>query len=156
MIRLRFFRPLCGPLGTVLAALLLTALPLAARCAEQAPELDWFLLGELDPLTGEAPPELQKLDGQRVRVPGFVVPLELDGATLSEFLLVPYFGACIHVPPPPANQMVHVRIDEGVDLEHRMMDPVWITGQLSIRTVQSQYGPAGFLIDNMESMLPYE
>ncbi len=156
MIILRFFGPHTGPLFGLLSAVLLALLPLPASSAAEAPELDWFLLGELDPLTGLAPPELQKLDGQRVRVPGFVVPLELDGATVSEFLLVPFFGACIHVPPPPANQMVHVKTGEGVELEHRMMDPVWVTGQLSIRTVQSQYGPSGFLIENMESMQPYE
>ena len=46
--------------------------------------------------------------GQSVRLPGYVVPLEDLAAGIKEFLLVPYFGACVHSPPPPANQIVHV------------------------------------------------
>ena len=55
-------------------------------------------------------PTNPKMDGARVRLPGYVVPLEEVKGELKEFLLVPYFGACIHSPPPPANQIVHVRV----------------------------------------------
>ena len=56
-----------------------------------------------------------ELDGQNVRIPGYLLPLDFDGKKVTEFLLVPYVGACIHVPPPPPNQIVHVRPDEAVD-----------------------------------------
>lgn len=70
------------------------------------------------------------LDGKPVRIPGFVVPLEETREGVKEFLLVPYFGACIHSPPPPANQIIHVlpkELAKGV----RSMDAVWISGTLA-------------------------
>ena len=71
------------------------------------------------------------LDGQLVRMPGYVLPLEFSGTEVSEFLLVPYVGACIHVPPPPPNQMVFVRLhDETVNGD--LYEPVWITGRMNI------------------------
>jgi len=70
------------------------------------------------------------LDGQRVRLPGYVLPLEISGRLVSEFLLVPWVGACIHTPPPPANQIVHVRPDRPFELSGMFM-PVWVTGRLS-------------------------
>ena len=64
------------------------------------------------------------LNGQYVKLPGYVVPLESDaGGLLSEFLLVPYYGACIHVPPPPSNQIVYVRLNKPYLLKS-MEDPV--------------------------------
>ena len=68
-------------------------------------------------------------NGQRVRIPGFVVPLEHRGNRVTEFLLVPYFGACIHVPPPPANQIIDVFPDKPVD-KLKTMDAVWVIGVL--------------------------
>ena len=68
---------------------------------------------------------VDELDGVRVKLPGFVVPLELDGeGDVKEFLLVPYFGACIHYPPPPANQMVYVSAEDPFDIEMTWA-PIW-------------------------------
>jgi hypothetical protein len=53
---------------------------------------------------------VEELSGQRVRIPGYLLPLEISGTKVTEFLLVPYFGACIHTPPPPPNQIIHVKI----------------------------------------------
>lgn len=50
----------------------------------------------------------EKYNGETVRIPGYIVPLEYDGSKIKQFLLVPYVGACIHVPPPPANQLIYV------------------------------------------------
>ncbi len=63
-------------------------------------------------------PVVTALNGQHVRLPGYIVPLEVseEGRT-TEFLLVPYFGACIHVPPPPSNQIVHVTSELGVKVD---------------------------------------
>ena len=71
------------------------------------------------------------LDGQRIRMPGYVLPLEFEDNKVIEFLLVPYVGACIHVPPPPENQMVHVLADKPFKLEG-MYTAVWVTGEMSV------------------------
>ena len=63
--------------------------------------------GEMSQLQPDAP-VVDKFDGKRVKIPGFVVPLEGTPELTTEFLLVPYFGACIHVPPPASNQIVYV------------------------------------------------
>ena len=86
------------------------------------------------------------LDGQRIRLPGFVVPLERDSAgKVTEFLLVPYFGACIHVPPPPPNQLVFVRARSPLTLESAE-SAVWVTGQLSISFKPSRLGAAAYTL----------
>lgn len=69
------------------------------------------------------------LDGQVVRMPGYLLPLEYSGKKVTEFLLVPWVGACIHTPPPPPNQIVHVKADKPFE-SNGMFEPVWVTGQL--------------------------
>ena len=72
------------------------------------------------------------MQGQLVKLPGYVVPLEWENnATLKEFLLVPYFGACIHVPPPPANQIIYIQLDKPAKGIHSM-DAVWVYGTLNL------------------------
>jgi hypothetical protein len=71
-----------------------------------------------------------ELDGKMIRMPGYVLPTEFSGSKVIEFMLVPYVGACVHTPPPPANQMVHVKLKEGFESEGLFM-PVWVTGQMS-------------------------
>ncbi len=71
------------------------------------------------------------LNGKTVQLPGYVLPLESEGNKVTEFLLVPYVGACIHTPPPPANQIVHVRSLEGIEIDG-LFTAVWVTGQISI------------------------
>jgi len=73
------------------------------------------------------------LDGQLIRMPGYALPLEFDGTAVSEFLLVPYVGACIHVPAPPANQIVFVTLNQSYKANN-LYDPVWITGRLKVQT----------------------
>lgn len=80
------------------------------------------------------------LSGQEIRLSGFVVPLERDQDNhLCEFLLVPYFGACIHVPPPPVNQIVHVRLPKGVN-GVETMDSVTVCGRLMLDEGDGQAG----------------
>jgi len=90
----------------------------------------------------EAPID-KSLDGAAVRLPGFVVSLEREGAALKEFLLVPYFGACIHVPPPPANQIIYVKSSQAVK-DIRTMDAVWISGTLKVEHADTGMGAAGY------------
>ena len=92
--------------------------------------------------------------GQLVRLPGFVVPLEDSKEGLKEFLLVPYFGACIHSPPPPANQIVHV-LPKSPAKGLRSMDTVWITGIVTTLRTDSYMGASSYRIE-ATSVLPYE
>ena len=88
-------------------------------------------------------PVVDALDGRQVRIPGFVVPVEYDETNVREFLLVPYFGACVHVPPPPANQLIHVIPDKPVADGLNMM-PVWVSGVLAVQRLESDLGNAGY------------
>lgn len=93
-----------------------------------------------------------KMDGRKVRLPGYVVPLEENAAGMTEFLLVPYFGACIHTPPPPANQIVHVLPRAGSKL--KSMDVVWVDGTLKAQRNDSGMGVSGYRLD-AEAVIPY-
>ena len=111
-------------------------------------------LAELDEQMSYAP-TVPELDGRRVRIPGFVVPLDFDGQTrMDEFLLVPYYGACIHTPPPPANQVLHATAKRAVTIEDTY-SPVWLVGTLSTETVTSELAEAGYRID-VTAVEPYE
>ena len=102
-----------------------------------------------------AAPVVEALDGKRVKLPGFVVPLEGDGKNLSEFLLVPYYGACIHVPPPPANQTVYVKVPKGDAEIRNAFDTVWVTGTMSAKPFNSNLATAGYQIE-ADEIIPYE
>ena len=112
------------------------------------------LLDKLKALWDEAP-VVPALEGQRVKLPGFVVPLEMDAAKIDQFLLVPYYGACIHVPPPPANQTVHVVTREGKAFEGQLFDVVWVTGTIRVERLSSDLAEAGYRLENA-SVVPYE
>ena len=100
-------------------------------------------------------PVVPALDGQLIRLPGYIVPLEVseDGRT-TDFLLVPYFGACIHVPPPPSNQIVHVTSKEGVKLDE-LYQPYWIVGALQVKPSTSELADAGYQMD-AQKIVVYE
>ncbi|NBF03328.1 DUF3299 domain-containing protein [Pseudomonas sp. Fl5BN2] len=89
-------------------------------------------------------PVVKSLDGKSVRLPGYIVPLEVneEGRT-TDFLLVPYFGACIHVPPPPSNQIVHVTSKVGVKLDE-LYQPYWIEGDMQVKPSSSELADAGY------------
>ncbi|KPQ29790.1 MAG: hypothetical protein HLUCCX14_03970 [Marinobacter excellens HL-55] len=92
-------------------------------------------------MTGRVVPEMGDVDG---RIPGFVVPLKVtDDMRILEFFLVPYYGACIHVPPPPPNQIIHVKASEGFTLQ-ALYDPVWIEGKLVIDRTETELGTSSY------------
>jgi len=70
----------------------------------------------------------EKLNGKTIRIPGYLLPLEFEDKKVIEFLLVPWVGACIHTPPPPPNQIVHVKLEKGYDIGDDMFAPVWVNG----------------------------
>jgi hypothetical protein len=79
---------------------------------------------------------VEELNGQQVRIPGYLLPLETSDTKVTEFLLVPYIGACIHVPPPPPNQIVHVKIvQKGGYRVKTMYEPVWVSGEISVKSM---------------------
>lgn len=101
-------------------------------------------------------PTIQALHGRRVKIAGYVVPLETDGEVTAEFLLVPYFGACIHVPPPPANQVVHVRaVGKDTVAARSWYETVWVIGRLAVERVENDVGNAGYAIA-AERIEPFE
>lgn len=111
------------------------------------------LLDELKAAWADAPP-VEELDGIKVRLPGFAVPLEGDEKVVTEMLLVPYFGACIHVPPPPSNQIVHVLPQTPVSQE-TLYDAIWIEGTLSVERSETKSGSAGYKLVATD-IKPYE
>lgn len=126
--------------------------------------LDLSTLGDSDPRAIEALEKLRQLwdeaptepalNGRRIRIPGFVIPLERKGEQVLEFLLVPYFGACIHTPPPPANQIIHAVSAKPLG-KMRTMDTVWVTGTLGLQRTGTQWGHAGYRL-SVETVTPYE
>ncbi len=71
---------------------------------------------------------VSSLDGMNIRIPGYVVPLDFNAENkYKEFLLVPYFGACLHTPPPPPNQIIFVNADPAVKVSN-IEEPFWIEG----------------------------
>ncbi|MFV1872868.1 MAG: DUF3299 domain-containing protein [Oleiphilus sp.] len=85
-----------------------------------------------------------EMDGKSVRIPGFIVPLEFnDEQAITQFFLVPFFGACIHVPPPPPNQIIFVNYPEGLKLE-ALYDPFWLSGVLSTSLTENDMATAAY------------
>ena len=86
-----------------------------------------------------------KLDGKIVKIPGYIVPLDYSGTGVTEFMLVPYVGACIHVPPPPPNQLVYVTTDKPWDTM-TLWEPVWVTGEIVIKSQTNEWAETGYEI----------
>jgi uncharacterized protein len=91
-------------------------------------------------------PTVSAMNGAAIRLPGFVVPIEQTRDGITEFLLVPYHGACIHTPPPPANQIVHVRAKAPVK-GFQAMSTVWVTGVLHTVRKDSGMGVSGYALE---------
>lgn len=88
-----------------------------------------------------------EMDGRAVRIPGFIVPIEFNGEqTITEFFLVPYFGACLHMPPPPPNQIIYVKSAEGLKLE-ALYYPFWISGDLKASMVENDMATAAYSME---------
>ena len=169
-------------LGLLLAACIAGSQPVNA--ADPAPrELDWtelmpadyqpdMLLAEeeignlddADPRAAELllklqalwrdAPVVRALDGAEIRLPGFAIPLDTDTKIAKSFILVPYYGACIHTPPPPSNQIVLVRAPQGARIEEAFA-MVWVTGRLRVEAQQTDVAHAGYTLD-ARSVAPYE
>ncbi len=118
--------------------------------AEEAINIDWRVLAGLDYANGTSTDTLKKLEGKLVRIPGFVVPLDDFQEEGAEFLLVPYYGACVHTPPPPPNQIVMVGMTGRKSIKLNLFDAVWMSGRLKISSVESPYGTVGYQLEGMK------
>lgn len=103
--------------------------------------------------TWDNAPTVSAMEGATVKLPGYVVPLEQANGALKEFLLVPYFGACIHTPPPPANQIIHVTAGQPTK-GLRAMDAVWVSGTIERLRTDSEMGVSGYRM-NAAMIEPY-
>ncbi|MFG0773818.1 DUF3299 domain-containing protein [Vibrio plantisponsor] len=148
---------------------LLPAFTATAQSAEDVLTLDWIdLVPESErnqfnqqgmPAAnhdGEAPAQQSQLgavrpelNGSTVKIPGFVIPLEGDENTVTEFLLVPYFGACIHVPPPPPNQIIYVKFPQGAPIQ-QLWDVVYVIGTLKTESMSVELADTGYVIEGTE------
>ena len=92
-------------------------------------------------------------DGQIVRIPGFIVPLDYSGLGVTSFLLVPFVGACIHVPPPPPNQLIFVTTEDPYALSG-LFEPISVTGRFSSAATQTMLAEVGYMI-SADRIRPY-
>ena len=113
--------------------------------------------GQLLGLQSAAPENVELVTewvGDRVRLPGYVVPLDFEGSRVTGFLLVPYMGACIHVPPPPPNQIVYVHTREPIEIDE-LFEAVWATGTFEADLISTELAQVGYRIIDA-TVEPYE
>ena len=145
-------RPFAVLVAAALALLAaVAAVPQRTLLAASAalPAVAWKMLRGLNYKTGDKSAELKEVDGKIVKIPGFMVPLEDESENITEFLLVPYQGACVHTPPPPPNQIVEVKMEGGKKAKFDFWNPVWVRGKLEIQTVKSPYGDVSYKLTGL-------
>ena len=93
----------------------------------------------------------ESLDGSYIKMPGFIIPFDIGVKGVTEFMLVPYTGACIHMPPPPANQLVMVNAKTPWPSDD-LWNPVWVIGMMRMQLQTTDLGLTGYAIvaDQME------
>ncbi len=116
------------------------------------PEGKFMSVKRRQPGDDRPPAIVSELDGKDVSIGGYVVPLDFDSTTVKEFLLVPFVGACIHVPPPPANQIIYVKTDKGFEVGGQF-DPVTVTGKINTTVAFTGLADAGYTL-TADSVVP--
>lgn len=149
---------------------LMAALPLRA---EELKEIDWIELmpaeevaklealnesvdhsGDSPGFTWESANTVPEMDGRRGKLPGYIVPISVSPKNeILEFFLVPYFGACIHVPPPPPNQILYVKPKEPLPMVH-IWDAFWVEGTIRIQEVKNEMAHSAYAIE-LDKVEPY-
>ena len=98
---------------------------------------------------------IQGFDGKAIRIPGFIVPLaQNEDKEVTRFFIVPYFGACLHMPPPPPNQILYVESEQGITLEN-LFDPYWFEGVVSIEQKVDAMGTSAYSL-SLDNYALYE
>ena len=91
----------------------------------------------------EIAPIVKTLDQQKIKLPGYMIPIKFTDSSVSEFLLVPYVGACIHTPPPPENQIVFVSLKKPMETQD-FWAPVWVSGIMKAQMSMTKFATAGY------------
>lgn len=121
---------------------------LASQVNDAGATLSWGdLLRHAERKSEDGPSLAGRMDGKTVRMAGYMVPLDGAAYRTTEFLLVPYYGACIHVPPPPAYQIVHAKAVAPGGFPLELQKPVWVEGTFSLVPKQSVYGEASYSME---------
>jgi hypothetical protein len=109
--------------------------------------LEWKTLRGLNVKTGEITPQVKAIEGATIKIPGYMVPFDDDEERVTQFLLVPQAGMCIHTPPPPPNQLILVEMTGG---EAKLVDwarQITVFGQIEIAPSSSPYGPVSYKVN---------
>ena len=124
------------------------------KALEEMPEIDHS--GQMQmPQVMSSTKTVPAMNGVRGKVPGYLVPIAFDDRQrVTEMFLVPYFGACIHVPPPPPNQIIHVKPAQPMPMIE-IWDPYWVEGTLRIRKIENTMASASYAIDPV-NVVPYQ
>lgn len=144
-----------------LLTIVVTAFLFTLSNSLQAKEMSWEVLKtlEVDAKTkkNKMSKELEKAIGKEITLKGFMMPLEYDAKEISEFLLMPYVPSCLHIPPPPANQLILVKMKKGTKVKPSFL-PVELKGKLKIeenKELESSYLVEGISMKEMkESSAP--
>jgi uncharacterized protein len=131
--------------------------PHAAKPINEPPAPVHGYLGESGPAAKQSGSSAVNadLEGLTLRIPGFIVPLDVDAAgQVVEFLLVPYYGACIHVPPPPPNQIIYVKPAKPIPVKD-MFNAYWVTGRMHVEIRNTQMASASYTM-NASKVESYE
>ena len=120
--------------------------PTVEAAARRSRLIEWVTLRSSD--VGE-------IDGKEVSLAGYIVPLEDDGDAVSQFLLIPFAGGCVHTPPPPSNQMVYVQLKGGRRIRPNIYEPYLVQGTFHVSSRKSLYGTAEFVMEGMQ-LQPFE
>ena len=118
--------------------------------------LQGFIDHEGAPLASQQPQSSgvrSEWNGKIIRLPGFIVPVDYDGAAVTAFILVPYVGACVHVPPPPANQLVFVTTPTPFESKG-LYQAVNVTGMFGVSAISTQLADVGYAL-SAEEIVPY-
>lgn len=88
-----------------------------------------------------------EFNNKAVRIPGFIVPLTFEKEQLAtSFFIVPFFGACIHVPPPPPNQIIYASYPKGIKIK-ALYDAYWIEGVLKTTLTENSVATSAYSIE---------
>ena len=134
-----------------------------ASLTDEEAEIDDFtksvgqaIADSISPFEMESTPYFQALvstkvvdafDGKDIRIPGFIVPLEFnEDMKVVEFFLVPFFGACIHYPPPPPNQIIHTHYPKGIAVQ-ALFDPYWVSGKITTSLQENEMAVSTYALD---------
>jgi hypothetical protein len=151
----------------LISLVLLCAPPAAAEpvvaleWSDLLPEGDVAMIGEISHQdagraaeSAQTAPLRRDWDGRLVSLPGYVVPLDYDGTGTTAFILVPFVGACIHVPPPPANQLVMVTTERPYEIKGAF-DAVVVTGMFGAAATSTALAEIGYAL-SAEKIEPYQ